>query len=1241
MLTGVNTNFVGATINGGTLSISADANLGNATESLTFGGGTLNTTATFSSTRAVTLNTGTDAFNVAAGTTLTESGLFSGTGGLTMATGSGTLVLSDSNNSYSGGTTLNAGTLSISSNSDLGSTSGAITFGGGTLNTTATFSSSRAVTLNTGTNTFNVATGTTFNEHGSIFGTGGLTLATGTGTLVLNDPSNTYSGGTTIDSGTLSISSDSDLGNASGALTLGGGTLAVSAGNISSSRAITLNSGTNTFSVAGGQTLTESGVIKGTGGLTLATGTGTLFLSNTGNTYSGGTTLNAGTLSISSDANLGNSSGGLTIGGGTLDATATMSSSRAVALNTGTNTFNVSSGATLTENGLVSGTGGLTMATGTGTLVLGDSSNSYSGGTTIDSGTLQIASNGDLGNSNSVAGVTLGGGTLSITAASLSTNRVITLNAGTDTLNFSSGASLNVQNTITGAGMLDITGGGGTGGLKMTNVNGYTGGTTIGAGALLLPAVTNAIPSSGTVTDNGTLDLIGTASQTIGALSGSGVVDAISGTPTLTISGNGTFGGQFQNTGGTLSVVIASTSGIGQTLSGTDVFSGTITDNGSLTVTNPNALQNSTLNMGFAPSGSVYAYFNAGTSPETYNVAAIEGGSDYAANLEFGTSGTLVVGSNNASTDILGSLLGGTFEKVGTGTLGLYTFSNELGDLSINGGTVQVESDILIGSSSTIVTLNGGTLAMTATTSGTRNFTVGASGGALNIANGTTYSVTGQMSGTGSLDITGGGGFSLSGSVSGLSNLNITTGGAVSLNGGISGPTNVSITGGANVSMTGNNNYTGTTTINSGTLLTSGGTGMGNIYVTNTNAATATLTTIFDWGNIGLGQGASVTLTGAASNHLALLSPSFGTIIGTAGNNNTVTFGNYSELEDQPTLGLPFSLTINGVLNTSSPLSTLSLSEPQGYTGAGRQVVLNYTGGILTGSNSAANGGFGSVTGLPAGFYLEMTGNATTAGEIDMVQHEIIGTITATPQSATVFAGASDPVTFTVANSAYSGGDSLNFSTSNGSNISGSASGSVAANSTSSATSGLAFSSSTAGANQTGSFTVNDPNSVNSGQAGNVTVSVVDHALVPNQILTPQVTQGQTVNFNYALSNPTNGSAFRDGAVVTGVSADGNGYSSGYSGTTTIGSGASSSNFTGSFTSAYGAGEPGFRFHLRRSGQLSRGQQQQSNRDADGYAAGESAGRSRGQRQQRAGRRAAAYSRHKLRVGRFHDLCHR
>ncbi|HEY1778914.1 MAG TPA: autotransporter outer membrane beta-barrel domain-containing protein [Roseiarcus sp.] len=135
ILTGANTYTGGTEIDGGALQVSADANLGAASGPLSFDGGILATTATFTTARAATLNSGGGVFDVAPSTTLTVSGAIGGLGALTK-TDAGTLILT-ADNPYTGGTIVSAGTLAVGDSAHSSaalSGGGPITIGsGGTL----------------------------------------------------------------------------------------------------------------------------------------------------------------------------------------------------------------------------------------------------------------------------------------------------------------------------------------------------------------------------------------------------------------------------------------------------------------------------------------------------------------------------------------------------------------------------------------------------------------------------------------------------------------------------------------------------------------------------------------------------------------------------------------------------------------------------------------------------------------------------------------------------------------------------------------------------------------------------------------------------------------------------------------------------------------------------------------------------------------------------------------------------
>ncbi|MCB1746444.1 MAG: autotransporter-associated beta strand repeat-containing protein, partial [Gammaproteobacteria bacterium] len=296
-LTGTNTYGGATTINGGVLSVSADANLGAAPGAATpghlvFNNGTLEATATFTlnANRGVALN-GAGTFDVDTGQVLTYAGIIAGSGGGLSKADAGTLVLGGVN-TYDTATTLAGGVLSVSADANLGAapvgaTAGHLTFNGGTLEATATFTlnGNRGVAL-AGAGTFDVDTGQVLTYAGVIAGSGGALNKADTGTLVMTG-ANTYTTATNVNAGVLNIQNAAALGTtgvgttvASGAalelqgdIALGAETLSLAGSGVGGNGALRNVSGAN--SLAGAVTLAAATTVQSdAGSLTLSGGIG-------------------------------------------------------------------------------------------------------------------------------------------------------------------------------------------------------------------------------------------------------------------------------------------------------------------------------------------------------------------------------------------------------------------------------------------------------------------------------------------------------------------------------------------------------------------------------------------------------------------------------------------------------------------------------------------------------------------------------------------------------------------------------------------------------------------------------------------------------------------------------------------------------------------------------------------------------------------------------------------------------
>ena len=342
-----------------------------------------------------------------------------------------------------------------------------------------------SLTVNNVTNAYSIASST----GSDIGGSTGLTKV-GNGTLTLSGGANTYTGVTTVGGGTLSVSSlanggsPSDLGAApksAANLVLNGGTLQYAGGNsVSSDRLFALGTAGGTIDASGGTlSLTNTGAIVLSGGasartLTL-TGTDTsgdtlaavlggataITKSGPGEWILTGNNSNTGTVTINE--------GELMVGAG---GTGAIGSGNVV--DNGTLDFNI--GGKLT-NGIISGSGQVILD-GSGTVVL-PGNNSYSGGTTINHGTLQVGNGGPNG--------------------SLQTSGAITDNS---LLIFNSTGTFSYSGAITGSGNVILR----SGTTLAFGVNTYTGWTEIDPGAIFQPCSGDVGGlQSANVTNNGTL----------------------------------------------------------------------------------------------------------------------------------------------------------------------------------------------------------------------------------------------------------------------------------------------------------------------------------------------------------------------------------------------------------------------------------------------------------------------------------------------------------------------------------------------------------------------------------------------------------------------------------------------------------------------------------------------------------------------------------------------------------------
>ncbi|MDR3372491.1 MAG: autotransporter outer membrane beta-barrel domain-containing protein [Ancalomicrobiaceae bacterium] len=619
-----------------------------------------------------------------------------------LALQSGTLTLGP-------GSTVAVGTTFVMSGGTL-TGSGTITdltasISGATIDSSVTISSSLGTTLD----------GTLGNVtiNGVISGSGGVLKSNGN-TFTLTS-TNSYGSGTTVTSGTLALSGAGTLGATTNSTTVNGGTLDLG-GTIQIQAGITLSSGTLTNGTLNATAVTATGgtVSDLAGSMTLAVTGGTVTAAGA-NTYSGTTTVsNAGTLQAGSTTGLSTASAVTLQNSAILDlngfsntilSLASASATTKVESNTGAATLTLGDANNQTFAGQFlngSGTLGLTKQ-GAGILTLTGTSNTYSGATTINAGTLKAGVDNAL---SSLSATTISGGTLDLGTHTESVTAGITLSSGTltnGTLNATAvTATGGTVSDLAGTMTLAVTGGT----VTAAGTNTYSGTTTVSNAGTLQAGSTTGLSTASAVTlqNSAILDLNGFSNTILSLASASATtkVESNTGAATLTLgdANNQTFAGQILNGSGTLGLTKQGAGTL--TLTGTSTFNTVRINTGTVLVDTGGSVTLSTgLGSMYVASGATL--INHGSITDTLdNFGTVTNTSTYTADATNETSGVI----NNSGTWTGSILNNGQLNLSGTNSISGTVTNN--GQVNLAAGTTATVGDL---ANSSTIRLGDGTQA--------------------------------------------------------------------------------------------------------------------------------------------------------------------------------------------------------------------------------------------------------------------------------------------------------------------------------------------------------------------------------------------------------------------------------------------------------------------------------------------------------------------------------------------------
>ena len=825
------------------------------------------------------------------------------------------------------GITFNSGAASFTINPQTSGTNGFTLSGSITNNAANTETINDLITLASGNQTVNTASGSIF--FGGAVGGSGALIKTGNNTFAMQQAS-TYSGGTIISSGVLGVglNGSTDIGNGqvtwNGSLInpLGNGTIVVAAGaslelnpnNMSLSNNIVLNGVSYGTGTNNGHTATNTGVFDG---------------ALMGGSQNGSTTTLSGTITLNADSNFSTSW----------------------------------DDKILKLTGQVTGVGGLIVdPVGTGrngtVLQLGNSTNNYQGNTTISAkGTasssprLQTLATNVIPSGASAGNVYVYG-TLDLNSFSQSING---LNGNGSVTSLGSGGTptFTVGNNNANGNFSGV----------IQNGNGTVALTKVGSGTLTLNASSSY--SGGTVINQGVVAASNIAFSGSNSSIGTGGVTLNGGTLRAT---NG-FNGAFDRTitinagGGTLDTNVNFFAlGSGLTGSGPLTFLDSSGNGTQFLVVGSNTAYsgNVTVGNGSAGSGSLQ-YRSSSANPFGTGTIQINGGGVVTADPNGNTTPPSTLGNNfilsggglgtqtpNMTYTGTISLAPGTSSSLGNpiaGYIGTVTFTNVIGGGSTAGLNINSASSVTLSGNSTYAgatTVSAGTLtAGVASIISSGNATSGAFGvkSAVSLGNvsGATLNLNNFNQQIGSLA----GGGSVGGNVT-LGNATLTTGEdgtSTAYRGAISGTGGLTKIGSGTLSLTSSSNYTGGTNVSAGILavgLNNSGIGGG------TSVYSGSPTNPLGNGTIAIAAGASLQINPGSttySNNIVLngLSYGGGSGMGHAATNNGLWDGAIMAGSDAVTLTTTFSgtITLNATSNLSTDYSDKTLLITGNITGVG------------------------------------------------------------------------------------------------------------------------------------------------------------------------------------------------------------------------------------------------------------------------------------------------------------------